>query len=207
MKKRIKVAFDMDGVLSNFDTAFSAIANKLFGTPIIHPSAVKAWDWHLWYPLSHEQIDELWEQITKREMNFWLQHKPLVSPWTMESINLLSGKVPVYFITSRPQTPGMLVEAQTRGWLLASGIVGAQVLVTSRKGITCQGLGITHVIDDKFTNCLDMAKNGRSKSYLLMREHNKEFPSIFPNYFRSGEIQIVESVEDYLTEVFKEVGK
>lgn len=199
---KTKIGWDIDGVLASFVPAFTKIAHEMFGTRIAEEHEATSWNFD-WLGLSKEQVDAVWRKIRETE-NFWGTLPPYLLPETYSRIGALAEAYPTYFITSRIQTAGALVELQTQRWLKwKAGIDEANVIVSSRKGDCCRGVGVTHYLDDKFTNCLDILKGSPgTQVFMLLREHNKVFMDLCPEYFRErGGIIPLLNVEQYLTVV------
>lgn len=210
--KRKLVAFDLDGIVSNFDYAFSKIANRLFGTPILKdPNEVSHWNWNYevdgkpWY-LPQKAIDDVWKEVINTE-NFWLKCiQPYNEFYLFNIADLQDTGHTIYFITSRPQTKGMSVADQTYLWLLKHcSKLNPHVIITSQKGKILDALKINYYIDDKAANIWDSLKNSpHTKPFLLRRKHNEIFIKITPSYFNHNQAGIVDSIKEFIDTIIEE---
>jgi hypothetical protein len=200
------VGFDIDGVLANFNEGYGRLGNKKYNLPLIKDEEVPCWNWDTrWWGATEEQIRELWKKDIVPSPIFWAGLKPLLSAETFDNIAELSYRTPVFFITSRPGNPSLLY-SQTMLWL--NKHLGAHAykgltstIVTKQKGLVCNAIGITHYIDDKFTNLIDIVKySPKTKCFMLKKQYNEAMPNEFPSYFKK-EITVVDSVDEYLSYV------
>ena len=123
---------DVDGVLADFSSAFSALVSSKFPElSLTHTSEVRDWYWkeHGW---TAEHFAWGWRQVRKAE-NWWEQVKPLASPEVFARIAALHTTVPIIFATARTISGGDSTQMQTIRWLEAQGIERPLVITrTSR---------------------------------------------------------------------------
>jgi len=183
--------FDVDGVLADFDLAFTTLAHKMFGTPII--STVDQKEWSFRTILSTKEQSAVWD-VLKNTPQWWASLEPLVSPNTFMKINYLCRHNEVYFITNRMHnlsSPGV----QTQEWLIAYGITrNPRVIVTKDKGEACKVMNIDYSLEDNWGNaCAIHWMSEGTKSFLINRRYNEKARGIIPE----GIIR-VDTVVDFL---------
>lgn len=182
------IQFDVDGVLADFNLAFNMKHTERYGVPRERP---QRWN---------DQTDALvWEDI-KESPNFWSSLPTLASGSAFRDINTLEYMGhSVYFVTARV---GREPKRQTYEWLKACGIDHPTVIVSLLKAVIAEGLGTTHAIDDKFGNAYVVSLLKGVKSYLLDAPYNRLDHGIV-----GGRVRRINSVEDFLSEVFRDVAK
>jgi len=116
LTEKLRIGFDLDGVLANFTVAFTTLASGMFGTPV-YPDC-RCVDVYS-FGLTDEEMDTLWEYVNAHP-EFWLHLPPLVTPQEAERIRDLARCADVFFLTTRPE-PGVrgAVTAATADWLCA----------------------------------------------------------------------------------------
>ncbi|KKL13149.1 hypothetical protein LCGC14_2528650 [marine sediment metagenome] len=182
--------FDVDGVLADFDLAFTMLAHNMFGTPI--SSTVEQKEWSFRTILSSMEQSAVWD-VLKKTSQWWISLDPLVSTNTFMRINHLCTHNEVYFITNRMHditAPGI----QTQAWLIMNGITfQPRVVVTKDKGEACKILNIDYSLEDNWGNACAIHWMSDTKSYLIERRYNSAARGIIP-----GGITRVRSVDDFL---------
>lgn len=104
--KRLRIGFDLDGVLADFAGWYLGRAKELW------PDFAPKPEWS--FGLVNTQQDELWAEIRATE-NFWQKLRPIVQDTvTLRTIN---ERHTLLFITSREPTLGRSVEMQSALWL------------------------------------------------------------------------------------------
>ena len=182
--------FDVDGVLADFDLAFTTLAHKMFGTPII--STVDQKEWSFQTILSTKEQSAVWD-VLKNTLQWWASLSPLVSANMFMRINNLCARNEVYFITNRMHdisAPGV----QTQSWLQEYGIYRSpRVLVTKDKGEACKVLNIDYSLEDNWGNACAIHWMSKTKSFLINRRYNEKARGIIPEG-----ITRVQTVVDFL---------
>ncbi len=196
------IGVDVDGILANFNEAYINLLWKTTGKDRFgaYPDASKV-DTHCWqYPESHgytkEEENFTWAAILE-DPHFWenLPAYPDAKGFLNELWLSISdrGKVPVYFITNRM---GASPHQQTARWLHRHMFDQPNVLISSKKGLSCAALGITHYIDDKIENVVDVARETDARVFLLDRPWNQTTTSFLS-------VERIGSLEEFAKELRK----
>jgi len=189
------VIFDVDGVLADFLSSYTALAKRLYGVPHLTTTTYRRWDED---GLTEPQRDYVWEQIIKSP-SWWVNLAPLVGPDTFRRICLVNTLQPVYFVTSRP---GFAVHTQTTAWLRNHGIFEPHVIVSSKKAEIASAVDAGWAIDDKAGNALAIAyMSPGTDIYLLDRLYNR-----FDHSVAGRRVTRVATVEEFLDRVEREGG-
>jgi 5'(3')-deoxyribonucleotidase len=190
----MRIGVDIDGVLADFNSAFihrvTEVTNKdLFP---VRPFDIPTWNYPQHYGYTEAEVSAVWEDI-KADPNFW--YDLVEYPQTQEALGVLKSMesfsaAEVYFITARPGTE---VKYQTEGWLLETGFACPTVLISSAKGLCARALNLTHYIDDRWENVVDVRNyNPNTQVFLLTQPWNKDNDAEFQG------VQRVESVMQFL---------
>lgn len=188
------IAFDIDGVLANFTRGFLRIAHRLFGTPHGDTFTQENWAIEEYSPLglTKEQTDfnngPIWKEV-KSSPDFWATLDP-INPSAMSRINRIQNKI---FITDRP---GINTKEQSAFFLQSWGIEDPIVIVGSKKGPIAAEQNVVAVIDDRYSNVVDI-KNAVPTCYsaLLYCPYNTMYHREWV-YDRGG--QVVLSVDHFI---------
>jgi 5'(3')-deoxyribonucleotidase len=180
-----RLGIDVDGCLADFNHPFIDRCVQVTGKDLFPPRPfdIPVWDYPQHYSYTADETSAVWENI-KADPWFW--YNLPTYPNTIQSLKAIARQRQlgddVYFITSRP---GLNAKDQTERWLfkhtwdipLANG--SPTVLISSHKGLCAQALDLTHYIDDRDKNALDVASmhwKGEPptvKTYLLDRPWNR----------------------------------
>jgi len=184
------IVFDVDGVLANFITAFTALGNWFFDTPIIDNFEQPSWNFR--DSLTADEQNIIWERL-RHTPEWWDSLASLVSIRVFLRISDLTLRHEVYFLTNRfseMRPPG----EQTVSWLKRHGISNPRVIVSSRKGEICSALNADFSLEDNWGNaCAIHWMAGRCRSFLIERRHNEKAREIIPQG-----ITVVKKVEEFL---------
>jgi hypothetical protein len=144
------IAFDLDGVLSNFIRGFTRIGNRLFGTPVCDVPAQVVWMFEDFptLKLDKTKCDEIWKEI-KGNRGFWAN----LDPCNVSAMYTLDRIVNKVFITNRP---GLLAKEQTESFLERWGVIEPKVILAVDKGPVAKDEHILAAVDDYHPNCRDM---------------------------------------------------
>ncbi len=183
--EKLKVGFDIDAVFANFVKSFTTFANKVHGTPIInHSTERKSWYLKDEYPLSEEELKNLWEKFLDLENvyeEFELEDEEDFKAF-LDFVNKHDTKIEIFFITARRNTKGKSVEEQTKSWFEKHGYNDAKVFVAFEKGSKAKELKLDFFIDDKPHHVVEVLKSCfKTKAYLLHKPYNasEELPRVF----------------------------
>lgn len=167
--KRLKIGIDVDGVCGDFLSRAYDICRAFCGKPV--PGAVQtSWGFDS-LGINSSEIKELWKVIDSTE-NWWEGHAALDTTTFLSKMSRLHE---LYFITARQQGLGDPIEIQTANWLqMKFGILFPTVIVTHRKGPIVRALGLEYFIDDRDTNCAEVALHSSdTKVYLCDATYNQ----------------------------------
>lgn len=164
----MRIGFDVDGVLSQFNDPFIALIKERTGIqlPPESDSYPDTWNYDLAGGVSTEQHRELWNEVAK-SYNFFLRLKPYPEAvGLMQKLSAIETLHDLYFITSRP---GGSAKFQSEAWLLKFFTLPT-VLISSNKGPVVRGLNLDLFVDDKPENCNEVAEATEGKCLVLMPE-------------------------------------
>lgn len=174
----MRIGFDVDGVLADFNTGFIKRVIHVTGVDLFPPRPfdIPMWDYPQHYGYTEAQVNAVWENI-KADATFWrrLPEYPGTESFLFGTIESLDREGnDVYFITSRP---GIAAKKQTENWIRAAGLnwMEPTVLISSAKGLCAHALRLDIYVDDRWENCLDVvATSEGTKVYLLDQPWNQE---------------------------------
>lgn len=189
----MKLVFDCDGVLADFNTGFRRLAHDMFGTALEPDPNNFVWD-NYGGGIAPDQVDRAWNRIKQMD-DFWFKLLPLFSDEEGRRVRDLTRDNDVYFVTSRV---GKSPKQQTEWWLrCALGLQHPTVIVSSRKGEICAGIGADYCIDDKAGNAVYVGYHSpRTKSCLLDAPYNR-----FDHDVLGSKVRRVKSVSEFLDAV------
>ena len=163
----LRVAFDVDGVLADFRTAFRAVSakfNRDGGKDVDGTSP------QLDRPLAPEDVKRVWDQIA-RTPNWWME----LEAYEPDQIARLYGLTraagwEVFFLTKRPPSAGDSVQFQTQWWIERCGFYLPAVLtVPGSRGDVANALRLDLVVDDQLINCVEVVSASTTKAILVQR--------------------------------------
>lgn len=204
-KRRVALAFDIDGVFANFAQAFINLVNEKFDTHI----TFEEWDTY-GSPTAHGPCftDEQWRYGWDTFLNtprFWFNLEAF-EPYTMKLLGELAsyGEVLLYFTTRRRDlTAGEPHERDcrllTKWWLNKYGITDAQAVIAgwqNRVDLLKQ-LEIDAYIDD-YAPQVEQCMAAGINTYLINRPWNRKESCSAPR---------VDSVAHFLDIVDPQVSK
>ncbi len=200
----MKLGFDIDGVLADFNTAFINRVVKVTGRDLfpVRPFDIPLWSYPKYYGYTANEVNATWDSI-KADTTFWLNLAPY--PTTLKFAHMLQSLTShdghdIYFITSRL---GDRCKAQTERWLEIHGLaLRPTVLISSDKAACCWALKLTAYLDDNFDNAVavgqQIARSGSGTvSFLLDRPWNQQPAGTSAN----GEYLRVDSPTKMLTAI------
>jgi hypothetical protein len=163
----IRVGFDVDGVIANFNKTFHETAATINGGA--HDRSDPAGR-----ALAAEAIKRVWNHIS-RTPQWWLQLEAY-EPEQIARIYRTSRerRWEVYFMTTRPSSAGETTQFQTQWWLESHGFPLPSVLtVPGSRGDAANALKLDITVDDRLTNCVDIIAASRSKAVLVLRREDQ----------------------------------
>jgi hypothetical protein len=161
----IRVGFDVDGVIANFNKTFRDTAARIEGGAGSHNRSDPAGR-----ALAADAMKRVWDHIS-RTSQWWLE----LEAYEPEQIQRLyrtsrERRWEVYFMTTRPSSAGETTQFQTQWWLECNGFPLPSVLtVPGSRGDAANALKLDIAVDDRLTNCVDIIAASRAKAVLLLR--------------------------------------
>jgi len=219
----MRVGCDLDGVLADLHTAFTAVAVRLF--PELDASLIPAdvgssppdaergngepgevpapptIDRRA--PLTRRQLDAVWSHLAAVP-DFWetLDEIERGSVKRLASI-AEAERWEVIFLTSRPRVGGRTIQRQSQRWLDRMGFPMPSVYVVhGSRGRIAEALGLDVVIDDRPDNCLDVALESKARAILVWRGVAGGVPSS-ANRLGIGSVTTVSACLDLIVEAQK----
>jgi hypothetical protein len=220
----LRLAFDLDGVLADMDSALVRQAEALFGEPMTRtlqepageagsgqsaapkgadepgddadrvPSIVKL-------DMTSRQERRLWHHVQSIE-NFW-ETLPENEPGVIQRLAAIATdrRWEVIFLTRRPETTGATAQVQSQRWLESKGFtLPAVYVVQGSRGRIAASLRLDFVVDDTPENCLDVVVDSKARAILVWRDDERQMPSA-ARRLGIGVVKTVAECLDILTKV------
>jgi hypothetical protein len=199
----LRVAFDLDGVLADFRTAFQQAADEAgIGARPQTPEA------SVIDPLSSREIKAIWAHV-KRSNNWWTRlnaYEPLQLARLYELTR--RWKWEVVFMTRRPSTDGDPVQFQTQWWLEQHGFYyPAVVTVPGSRGELANALRLDVIVDDQLLNCVDVVGGSTAKALLLLRDGHDRSTEDHAISRGIGVVKTLEEAIDVISHMHESVGE
>jgi hypothetical protein len=161
----LRIGFDVDGVVADFNRGFRNACGELLGT---------ARDGERADDLSATDLKRVWRRVIGTT-NWWMTLEPY-EPAQIERLYKLARrhKWEVFFLTKRPQTEGDSVQFQTQWWIEHHGFYLPSVLtLPGSRGDAANALRLDVTVDDQLLECADIISSSTSKALLMLREADK----------------------------------
>jgi hypothetical protein len=189
----LRIAFDLDGVLADMDSALVQQAETLFGEQLARrrrgstvpqdPAASRQADQARNDPplpgqlnLTPRQQRRLWRHVATIE-NFW-QTLREIEPGAVKRLAAVAAarRWEVIFLTKRPATAGRPAQVQSQRWLVSKGFERPSVyVVQGSRGLIAAALDLDVVVDDRHENCYDVVVDSTARALLVWREPGQQF--------------------------------
>ncbi len=198
----LRVAFDIDGVLADFRSAFQQASTEA-GVNARAAAASPPPD-----PLSSRDIKAIWDHV-KRTPNWWTRLQPY-EPGQHYRLNELARrwKWEVVFMTRRPSTEGDPVQFQTQWWIEQQGFYyPAVVTVPGSRGELANALRLDVIVDDQLMNCVDVVGGSTAKALLLLRDEPDTTTQDHAVSRGIGVVSTLEEAIDVLEHMHESVGE
>jgi hypothetical protein len=178
----LRIAFDLDGVLADMDSALLEHADVLFGkVPVrrapttpesetnssANAGAATAADLNL----TPRQNRRLWRHVAGIE-NFWLTLRE-IEPGSVKRLAAISAarRWEIIFLTRRPATAGLSAQVQSQRWLASHGFERPSAyVVKGSRGLIAAALDLDVVVDDRPENCRDVIVESGARAILVWRD-------------------------------------
>lgn len=176
--KSLRIGVDVDGIVADFNTSYKELIESITNVklPPITDTYPDKWGWEIEAGLSKADESRVWKEIITSP-TFWYElptHKGAKE--FLANLNDFYYNHDIYFITSRP---GAGAKSQTEMWLTSFRFQNPTVLISSQKGLCAKALKLTHYIDDRIENCLDVkAEAFNTNGYMLARPWNTTLDGI-----------------------------
>lgn len=196
----LRIAFDLDGVLADMESALLSEADTLFGEKMARrikersleagtekkepadeksePAESPVAPALMRLRLTSRQQIRLWRHVETVE-GFWEKLNE-VEPGAVERLAILAAdrRWEVIFLTKRPECSGATAQVQTQRWLESKGFTLPSVyVVQGSRGTIAAALGLDFVIDDRPENCLDVVVDSKARAILVWRDDEKLLPA------------------------------
>ncbi len=189
----LRIAFDMDGTLADFSSAYAEIEEQLFGAveveherPAPELREVEQHSDDVGNPQTvlesrrkterrslprngARHRDRVWKAI-EATPNFWTTLKP-IDDCAVKRLYQLTGEHnwEIFFITQRPATAGGTVQWQTYKWLVEHGFLMPSVIpLSGGRGKAASALRLDYLVDDTPQNCVDVLSDSATRAILLV---------------------------------------
>lgn len=178
----MRIGFDVDGVLADFNTSFIERCIEVTGKDLFPPRPFEIPTWHYpqLYGYTEAEMDfvngPVWGSV-KSDPTFW-RFLPGYD-WTPEVLDALRGLQnnghDIYFVTDRA---GVNPKRQTEDFLRALGFHFPTVLISGKKALVAEALRLDLYVDDRFENAVSVGQGVPAcKTFLLNRPWNALMPS------------------------------
>jgi hypothetical protein len=186
----LRIAFDLDGVLADMDSALFNQAQTLFGEKLQRrqeraalkqaqaassdgkkaPQPVTGLD------LKAREQGRLWRHVGTLD-NFW-QSLREIEPGAVKRLAAVAAahRWEVIFLTKRPASAGATAQVQSQRWLVSQGFERPSVyVVQGSRGLIAAALELDVVVDDRHENCYDVVVDSGARAILIWRGHGEQF--------------------------------
>jgi len=173
----LRIAFDMDGVLADMDTALTQQADLLFRETPAASDEAGAGQPPARLRMTPRQERRLWERVEAIE-NFWesLREIELGAIARLYAMSV-ERRWEIIFLTKRPETAGHTAQRQTQRWLENRGFALPSVyVVQGSRGRIASALALDFVVDDRPENCVEVAVDSKARPILIWRDDEGKLP-------------------------------
>jgi len=190
----LRVAFDLDGVLADMDSALFIQAENLFGeklqrrreraaakqaaalTRAVPPAGKPAPQPVTGFELTAREQSRLWRHVGTLD-NFW-QSLREIEPGAVKRLAAVAAanRWEVIFLTKRPASAGATAQVQSQRWLVSKGFDRPSVYVVQGScGLIAAALELDVVADDRHENCYDVVVDSGARAILVWRGQGEQF--------------------------------
>jgi hypothetical protein len=169
------IGLDIDGVLADFITPFLHLLERRTSSGSIDPASITDPNFMQHPFLTRELISECMEAASY-DPEFWRTLAPLPTPAQWQTLNRISAKHEVVFITHRWVRDSYDIHRVTCDWLRRHGVADPVVYFTQEnKSVLVQQLKIELFVDDRHENCADVATETDALVLMPHRPYNQAF--------------------------------
>ena len=187
LRVSLRIAFDLDGVLADMDSALAAHAEVLFGKAPIRRAApasepVTEASCNAGAGLVPAEMDltprqqrRLWRHIAGVE-NFWLTLQEIEAGSVKRLASVAAARRwQIIFLTKRPATAGLSAQVQSQRWLAERGFERPSAyVVKGSRGLIAAALDLDVVVDDRAESCRDVIAESRARAILVCRNRSPQ---------------------------------
>jgi hypothetical protein len=174
----LRIGLDLDGVLADFESAFNAVEERLFGPGLAVPADDPAEEEMREVVPANDPVTpredarrrrEIWREI-RSTPDFWTSLQPLETGTVRRIYELmLEHRWEVFFITQRPDTVGDTAQRQSQRWLVEQGFELPSVLVLGgSRGAAAGALRLDYHVDDNAQNCVDVLSESKARPIWIL---------------------------------------
>ena len=158
----LRLGFDVDGVLADFQTALGSACQESVGNEATPESA---------RDLPTVDLKRAWRRII-RTPNWWTTLAAYEPDQVARLYELTRrNRWEVFFLTKRPVTQGDTVQFQTQWWIESHGFyLPAVATVPNSRGEIARALRLDLIVDDQFVECADCIASSIAKAILMLRD-------------------------------------
>jgi FMN phosphatase YigB (HAD superfamily) len=183
----MRIAFDIDGVLADFDGAVARESEVLFARSErpADAAATVPLDGRNGTGPTGEGV-ALTAPVAPSRERLWAHLRGIVNFWeTLEEIHegvvrrlweaSQAQRWDVLFITQRPESAGDTAQCQTHRWLRDRGFELPNVFLTKgSRGAIARSLHLDVMVDDRRENCIDVVAESGARAFLVWPERDPE---------------------------------
>lgn len=191
--KIVRSAYDVDGILLHFIASFIDFAESFLSAEEFEKWPQAPEEWTSWNPVPNKEFSKVWEYINRDPELFW--------KWLPVHPNLDTASdciTPDLYLTSIPCEPSL------RAFNLELHYFPEKPIIKSshdNKHSLVDHYGITHMIEDKFENWVQINQFSGADCYLIRRPYNQDkwHDNLFKMVSISGwyKSHVIDSVSEY----------
>jgi len=179
----LRIAFDLDGVLADMDSALDRHAHMLF-SDVVASNATRGdspppnGSPSVKLNLTTKQQQQLWQHVHSIN-NFW-QSLAEIEPGAVARLAAMAAEKrwEVIFLTRRPESAGATAQIQSQLWLESKGFrLPSVFVVQGSRGRIASALALDIVVDDRIENCLDVVVDSHARAILVWRDDEERLPA------------------------------
>lgn len=169
------VGLDVDGVVADFLNPFLRFVEKKTGGGPIAAESITDLNFK-GHPVLTEAIVEECMVAISHDPDFWNRLSSLLAPSEWQTLDGLSRRDRLVFITHRYERETYDIRQVTADWLRKHGVGKPVVHCTQDyKSKLVESLGVKLFVDDRHENCRDVAEKTQAAVFIAHRRYNQAF--------------------------------